>query len=281
MLWCGAEGLPESSPVRGMSIKSKVEGIRAIWHFDNRWELLLSRTVFRNDNLNVYRIKGMEILVDHGAGDPNGARYVLVSQMYQHLLGRMKLQGAINVLDLGANGGGFPLMLRANNIRLGRLVCVEFNPNTFSRMRFNVERNLDCEFVGLNAAICGERRPLEIRLGSGDTGDSIYRQPSTGEARAYTIDGLTFDDIYNASFNGEVIDICKMDVEGAEYEVFATANHDCVSRVRYLIIEIHRIDGQSPADVVAELERLGFVEQPRDARSDPDVYLFVNTRLDN
>ncbi|MGB7924616.1 MAG: FkbM family methyltransferase [Pyrinomonadaceae bacterium] len=264
-----------------MSIKSKVEGIRAIWRFDNRWELLLSRTVFRNDNLNIYRIKGMEILVDHGAGDPNGARHVLVSQMYQHLLGHMKLQGAINVLDLGANGGGFPLMLHANDIRLNKLACVEFNPNTFSRMRFNVERNLDCAFVGLNAALCGERRPIEMRLGGGSTGDSIYQQPQTTAARSYNIDGLTFDDIYNASFDGEVIDICKMDVEGAEYEVFAAAHHECVARVRYLIIEIHKVDGQSPAAVIAELARRGFKELPRDAQSDPDVYLFVNTGLDS
>ena len=264
-----------------MSIKSKVEGIRAIWRFDNRWELLLSRTVFRNDNLNIYRIKGMEILVDHGAGDPNGARHLLVSSMYQHLLGRMKLQGAINVLDLGANGGGFPLMLHANRICLRKLACVEFNPNTFSRMRFNIERNLDCEFVGLNAAICGERRALEMRLGSGSTGDSIYQQPQTMGARSYQVDGLTFDDIYNASFAGEVIDICKMDVEGAEYEVFATANHQCVSRCRYLIIEIHRVDGKSPEEVITELQRQGFVELPRDSQSDPDVYLFGNTRLDS
>ena len=264
-----------------MSIKSKVEGMRAIWRFDNRWELLLSRTVFRNDNLNIYRIKGMEILVDHGAGDPNGARHLLVSSMYQHLLGRMKLQGAINVLDLGANGGGFPLMLHANQIRLRKLACVEFNPNTFSRMRFNIERNLDCEFIGINAAICGERRALEIRLGSGSTGDSIYQQPQPTGARSYRIDGLTFDDIYNASFAGEVIDICKMDVEGAEYEVFAAANHQCVSRCRYLIIEIHRVDGQSPEEVIAELKRQGFVEIPRDSQNDPDVYLFGNTRLDS
>jgi FkbM family methyltransferase len=262
-----------------MTIKSKVEGIRAIWRFDNRWELLLSRTVFRNDNLNIYRIKGMEILVDHGAGDPNGARHVLVSPMYQQFLSRMDLKGSLNVLDLGANGGGFPLLLHANRIGLNKLACVELNPNTFLRMRFNIERNLKCEFTGLNAAICGERRPIEIQLGSGSTGDSIYRQQqSTGEPR-YRIDGLTFDDIYSMAFKDEAVDICKMDVEGAEYEVFATAHHEAIERCRYLLIEIHNVEGRRPEEVKDALKRHGFAEILSDSRTDPDVYLFSNTRL--
>ncbi|HEX8650326.1 MAG TPA: FkbM family methyltransferase [Pyrinomonadaceae bacterium] len=266
-----------------MSIKSKVEGMKAIWRFDNRWELLLSRTLFRNDNLNIYRIKGMEILVDHGAGDPNGARHVLVSSMYQRFLSRMELNGSLNVLDLGANGGGFPLMLHVNKLRLGKLACVEFNPNTFSRLRFNIERNLKCEFTGINAAICGERRELQVQLGSGSTGDSIY-QPSPEQSAAgsvYRIDGLTFDDIYNSTFQDEVVDICKMDVEGAEYEVFASAHHECIKRCRYLIVEIHNVEDRRPEEVVSELKRQGFEEIAVDSKTDPDVHLFGNTRFNH
>lgn len=266
-----------------MSIKSKVEGMRAIWHFDNRWELLLSRTLFRNDNLKIYRIKGVEILVDHDAGDPNGARHVLTSSMYRQFLSRMELNGSLNVLDLGANGGGFPLMLHVNQLRLRKLACVEFNPNTFSRLRFNIERNLGCEFACLNVALCGTRRELEVELGSGSTGDSIYRQPEqrNGDKSVYRVEGLTFDDIYDKTFGGEVVDICKMDVEGAEYEVFAGAHHERIERCRYLLIEIHRIEGRRPEEVVSELERRGFVEIPVESNRDADVHLFGNRRFDD
>ena len=64
-----------------MSLRNKLEGVRAIWRFDNKWELLLSRTLFRSHPLTVYRYAGMEILVDHGADDPSGLRNVLVSPM--------------------------------------------------------------------------------------------------------------------------------------------------------------------------------------------------------
>lgn len=259
-----------------MSIKSKLEGIRAIWRFDNKWELLLSRTLFRSRHLTVYRFGGMEILVDHGGDDPSSVRHVLASSMYQQFLGHIKVPGPLNVLDLGAGVGGFSLLLHAKGFRLNRLTCVEINPNTFSRMRFNIERNLECAFTGVQAAVCGNRRPLEIVLGRGGSGDSIYKPASAG-GRPYHVQGITFDDVYRSSFGGEVVDVCKMDIEGAEYEVFAGSSHDCITRCRYLIIEIHQGEGRRPQDVMAELQRCGFERLPRDARLAPDVYFFGNT----
>jgi hypothetical protein len=150
-----------------MSLTSKLNGFKEIWYFDNRWQLLINRLFFRRERINIYRLKGMNILVDHLAGDANGAREIIVSPMYRQFIPEMKLASPVNVLDIGANNGGFPLMLRANNIALKKVVSVEFNPNTFMRMRFNLERNAGCEFTGLNAAICGEARSLEVSLGEG------------------------------------------------------------------------------------------------------------------
>ncbi len=47
----------------------------------------------------------------------------------------MKLEGPINVLDLGASNGGFPLLLHADGIPLKKVVSVEFNRNTFRGFR--------------------------------------------------------------------------------------------------------------------------------------------------
>jgi hypothetical protein len=157
-----------------MEWRNKINGVKEIWHFDNRWQLVLSRLFFSSEKLNVYRYKGLDILEDHSAGDANGAREVLTSSMYRQFLSLMNLSGEINVLDLGTNNGGFPLLLKSENVRIKKLACVEFNPRTFSRMRFNIERNFDCEFIGLNVAVCGENKEIEIALKAGSTGDSIY-----------------------------------------------------------------------------------------------------------
>jgi FkbM family methyltransferase len=259
-----------------MSLTNKLEGVRAIWRFDNKWELLLSRTLFRSHPLTVYRYAGMEILVDHGADDPSGLRNVLVSPMYRQFLGGIEAGGPLNVMDLGASAGGFPLLLQASGLRLKRLACVELNPNTFVRMRFNVERNLRCAFVAVPAAVCGDGRELEVVLGPGSTGDSIDGSPGEG-GRPYRVPGITFDDAYRRAFDGETVDVCKIDIEGAEYEVFDAPGHGCISRCRHLIIEIHRREGRRPEEVLAELRRCGFALRPRDAKVAPDVYFLGNT----
>ena len=201
-----------------MWLANKLNGLKALWKFDNRYQLLLSRLLFRTNGLNIYHLNGMQILIDHDAGDESGTRDVLVSQMYQQFLPEMKFTSPINVLDLGGNGGGFGLMLKVNRIPIKKIVAVEFNPNTCARMRFNLERNLDATVIGLNAAVCGERKSLRIKVGKGGTSDSIYN-PIIGEnGKEVEIQGVTIDELYNEYFNGEPIDLCKMDIEGAEHE---------------------------------------------------------------
>lgn len=55
-----------------MSISNKLHGLKSLWKFDNRYQLLISRLLFRSNSLNIYRLDGMEILVDHATGDESG-----------------------------------------------------------------------------------------------------------------------------------------------------------------------------------------------------------------
>ena len=69
------------------NIKRKLIGLYQLMKFDNSFELLLNRTFFRKYGLNVYRMKGMQIIIDHEGGDENGTRAALVTDMYKkHLI---------------------------------------------------------------------------------------------------------------------------------------------------------------------------------------------------
>jgi len=249
------------------------EGLRAMACFDNAAQLITSRLLFRRNPVSIYRMGGRSIVIDHSGGDATGTRMAIASTMYRRLLPRMRLDVPVNLLDLGANGG-FPLMLSIHGVALRRCVCVELNPKTFARLTFNVRYNIDCAFKGWNVAVCGEPRDFELYLGTGSTSDSIWRMQRTEGARKVTIPGMTLDDIYGQSFEGETVDICKIDVEGAEHEIFETPHHQCLRSVRYLVIEIHNVEGRNPEQVVRAIQAQGFREIPIEERCAEDVRLF-------
>jgi FkbM family methyltransferase len=261
----------------------RVNGLKAVWHFDNRFQLVVNRLLFRRTGLTVYTMHGRDIVIDHHGGDEHGLRVCLTTDMYSKYLSAMRLGDGITVLDVGANGGGFPLMLELAGIKINKLVCVEMNPNPLTRLRFNVARNLNCDFSIVNAAVCGERREFELLLGQGAIADSLYDAPPNSEngKRKYTIQGITLDDLEREHFNDQrVIDVCKMDIEGAEYDILFSPTHSLLKRVRYLILEIHERPGSSKEEVVEKLEGLGFKEiQVRGIYKDEDVRMYENLNL--
>lgn len=259
-----------------MSLKNKINGIKEIWQFENRWHLLFNRIFFSQEKINVYRYKHFEILIDHSAGDANGAREILTSDMYRKYVANINLSDPVNVLDLGANNGGFPLLLESENLKIKKLVCVEFNPKTFTRMRFNIERNLSCEFYPLNAALTDRNKILDVSFGKTGTSDNIYRKKDNSDT--VKIKGLSFNEIYNRYFENETVSICKMDVEGAEFEVFAAENFSQLKNIEYLLLEIHH-EQESPRELIQnKLSDLGFEEIEKELKSDEfhHVHFFTN-----
>lgn len=243
-----------------MSIGTKFAGARAIMTFDNWPALLLGRLLHRNAGLYVYRKDDLEILIDHRGGDENGTRQCIVSNMYRKYVSLFRLAGPANVLDIGANGGGFPLMLRLAGIRLASVVCVEMNPATYSRLLVNVQSNLGFSAVAINAAVCGAGSASEIFLypARGGTGYSMSANATGAAAPHVAVKTITLESLCNRYFPGQRIDICKTDIEGAEYDAVQYCPNDLLRRIRYLLIEFHD-DSRTPA-VLKRFAELGFSE---------------------
>jgi FkbM family methyltransferase len=255
-----------------MNIRNKLRGLRELWHFDNRWYLIVTRTFFPRQKLHAYTYRGQTFISDHEGGDANGAREVLTSRMYRRFLPLMDLHHPLNVLDLGANNGGFPLMLKACGLDLARVVSVELNPRTFIRLYFNLARNLPDSTIALNLAACGRPRELDVFLGTGATSDNIYRASDGDLVSRTTVQGVTVDALLDEFFPG-LLDICKIDIEGAEFEVFRSGTFRKLNRCRYIIIEIHE-QGGKPLEVISALESIGFARLETLPGADPTVHFF-------
>ncbi len=219
--------------------------LRALWEnrrFDNALQLFVDRVVGRSTGLTVYRLGEYRILVDHRGEDQVGTRLCLVDGVYAGLLAKVTLPQRLSVLDLGANGGGFPLLLGALGHTFTRLVCIELNPNTCARLAFNIGSNLGREHLVLNAAVAAADGVLEQTFTLGSVSERAVPAGPPG-AKPERVPLLTFDEIVRRGGFANGIDLCKFDVEGAEFEVLFGSSANSLRQCRHVLLELHDPDG--------------------------------------
>ena len=251
-----------------MSLMTRVAGFRDILFFDN-WPILTLQRIFdRDTGLVVYRKKQLEFVVDHKGGDENGTRSCMTSSMYKKYLNMFSLPSKIRLLDLGANGGGFPLMLLAEGLEVEQAVCVEMNPPVANRLKLNLAMNLGRTAIALHAAVCdtSSRKNILLKSNRGGTSTSILNDQADATTESESVATISLATLSDTYFNSGVIDICKVDIEGAEYEAFESSADAVLRTIRYLIIELH--DPSRTPIFVQRLSALGFkdithAERPR------------------
>lgn len=239
--------------------------------------LLFGRLFDRKTGFVVYRKNGLEILIDHNGGDENGTRMCITSGMYKKYLPLFKLSRPVKLLDLGANGGGFPLMLKLEGVDVEPAVCVEMNPLTALRLAVNLNTNFGFSAAAINAAVCNMPEGSEIRLkpSRGGTSESMFSGQVGREVPAVVVPTTTFTSLYSRYFADSAVDICKIDIEAAEYEVIGSIADDVLKRIRYLFIEFH--DRPRTPAVIERLLSLGFTEMTleEDRRSEGNMEVRV------
>lgn len=133
------------------------------------------------------------------------------------------------VVDLGANIGAFSLHV-AHSLPNVKIYSVEPFPSTFAKLCENIQRNhLDSRIECLNVASVGESQPVYM-----DENDGIPSHSRKTDAKAgLKIQGLSLKDIFNR-FGLTHVNFLKVDIEGAEYELFGktpVADMQCVDRI--------------------------------------------------
>jgi FkbM family methyltransferase len=129
------------------------------------------------------------------------------------------------VIDVGANVGLFTLLLAYQVWEVGRVIAYEASPRMLELLRQNVALSwLDdrVEIVPKAAAAASGRLPFLAPRQYAMTGSLRPAEPPT-ENRGDTVDRIEVDaeplDVHVGRF--ERIDLIKIDVEGAEDQVFA------------------------------------------------------------
>lgn len=142
------------------------------------------------------------------------------------------------IVDAGANIGCASIYF-ARRFPAARIVAIEPMPSTFEMLERNIVNRPNIS--ARNAALWSENEQIEL-VDEWQNHLAVRVQRCSDSSGRVLVNGLTMWDIAEL-FPSGVIDILKIDIEGAEDEVFAAAP-EWLEKVGHIIIEFH--DGIRP-----------------------------------
>lgn len=137
------------------------------------------------------------------------------------------------IIDAGANIGLATLFF-ANKFPKAKIIAIEPELENFNILQKNVSEypNVIC----LNKAVWYKKTRLCIQ--SSGEGNWAFSVTGSDQNNDDLIEAITFDEILELSGNTK-LDIVKVDIEGAEKEVFTNFSSGTISKIRTLIVETH------------------------------------------
>jgi FkbM family methyltransferase len=195
------------------------------WPLKKAFPTLRARRV--HVELHLGSLDSVGVVLD-GRGELEVLREIFVRRIYA-------LPGGVaprTILDLGSNVG-FSVLFFRSEVPGARIVAVEPDPSTFAKLERNVRGIPGVEVV--QAAVTGEDGDVEFAADPDSIVSSIagIRAGTQGTAR---VRGLALDTLM-AERLPEGVDLIKIDIEGAEYDVFASSS--AVRDVPLIVGELH------------------------------------------
>ena len=197
-------------------------------------------------------LPGRDVHMRPGTADVAVARDLMMKQ--PHLppdtiwLGDVRL-----VWDLGAHIG-LAALDYAEHWPSAKVVAVELEPHNAGVCRLNLaplgER---CEVI--EAAIWASDGEVRIAVESGEADTNAFRAEGTAAGNGRAVPALSLDTLLVRTAGERQVDLCKLDIEGAERQVLRE-NTDWATSVRTLAVEVH--DDYTTEDCADDLRRLGY-----------------------
>lgn len=166
-----------------------------------------------------------------GTTDVSTFRQVLVGKQYAF----EQPDAADFIIDAGANIG-LSAVFFANRYPRASIVAIEPEGSNFEMLKLNAAPYPNIKPV--RAALWNRNEDLFLfDKGHGNHGFQIDGGNSPDEDRVGSVPGLTVDSILKEA-GVEHVDILKIDIEGAEREVFGSPS-DWIGRVGAVMVELH------------------------------------------
>jgi len=144
----------------------------------------------------------------------------------------LKIRGKLFV-DVGANVGFYSLLLHRN---FGRVVAVEPHPRNMRVLKENARsmgaKNITCVTKAVSEK---DGNTVPLFSGSHDGAHSLLRRSTISSQEYFPVETITLSSLLK---DFERVDLVKVDVEGAEWEVLEGAVQ-IIDKIETWVIELH------------------------------------------
>ena len=146
-----------------------------------------------------------------------------------------------NVIDIGMSNGDSSIFFAKNGAK--RVIGVEPDGRSFNIALTNINESKVNEIVlPLNKALSDQSGMVELIVSdSSPNANSIYEKNMVNVAGSKfkeSVEAISLKEIIDM-FNGEHIDLLKMDCEGCEYKVLRSISEEYFSKILNLTLEYH------------------------------------------
>lgn len=259
-------------------------GIRSVGHLTKRirqtpalfsnfpavfWDLGTQRTPLARREMTLRLRNGYTVTIPNA----DGARYAVYEIFSDDAYGMAELTRDVApqaaVLDVGAQVGCFALAV-AQSLPSATVQVYEASPTSASYAERNVRDNGLADRVSVHAAaLAGEDGEFSM-IDNGDA--SVHNGLTAGEGTRVTVPAVSFDNaVAAARAEGRSVELVKMDVEGAEYDVILRSSPESWSEVKAVALEYHPVAGHSLAELLAFLEPLGLTPYRQEDGTEPGL----------
>ena len=214
-----------------LAISELINWIR-IYHFKRGFKIFIS-LLFNRKEFVVKFNNGVDIYLRNNISDIAIFKQVFLEQQYR--LYQFPLSNVKSIIDAGANIG-LAAIYFSEVFPDSTIISIEPETSNFELLKRNVSFNKSvfCE----NAAVWDKEEILHIK--NPESSPSSFMVETTNEKGKDTFfNALTISSLM-MKYNWSDVDIVKMDIEGAEKEIFSNKNcFDWLSKTKLLIIELH------------------------------------------
>jgi FkbM family methyltransferase len=148
------------------------------------------------------------------------------------------------MIDLGGNAGLASVWF-LNTFPRAKLVTIEANPENYPSLEANLHPYGDRATM-VKGGVWWRRTPLALVLRQNE-GDAYVREALPGDNPAEIMEGWDVPALM-ARGGFTRIDLLKMDIEGAEIDLFLKGSERWLPHVRNLTIELHGPDCEAALD---------------------------------